>query len=56
MSFKIYSQDLKVTQENLGIFKLELESLKVEERIVMIDCMKNLELFHRTTVSILITT
>ena len=53
MSFKIYRKDLKVTGECLVMFKFDLQSLKVEEVIVMIACLKSSELFHRTTVSIL---
>ena len=53
MSFKIYRQDLKVTGVGLVQFKFEVWSLKVEEVIVMIACLKNSELFYRTTVSIL---
>ena len=53
MSFKIYRQDLKVTGEDLVIFKFGVQSLKVEEGIVMIDCLKHSELFYRTTVFIL---
>ena len=48
MSFKIYRQYLKVTAEGL------VRSLKVEEVIVVIACLKNSELFYRTTVSILL--
>ena len=53
MSFKIYRQDLKVTGEDLVIFKFGVQSLKVEEGIVMIACLKHSELFYRTTVFIL---
>ena len=53
MSFKIYRQDLKVTGVGLVQFKFEVWSLKMEEVIVMIACLKNSELFYRTTVSIL---
>ena len=53
MSFKIYRQDLKVIGVGLVQFKFEVWSLKVEEVIVMIACLKNSELFYRTTVSIL---
>ena len=53
MSFKIYRYDLKVTGEGLVMFKLEVYGLKVEEKIVMIACLKNSELFYRTTVSTL---
>ena len=53
MTFKIYRQDLKATGQGLDMFKLEVESLKVEEVIVMIACLKNSELFYRTTVPIL---
>ena len=40
MSFKICKKDLKVTEEGLVIFKLEIKSLKVEDVIVMIACLK----------------
>ena len=53
MSFKIYRQDLKVTGEDLVIFKFGVQSLKVAEGIVMIACLKHSELFYRTTVFIL---
>ena len=35
------------------MFKFEVYSLKVEEVIVMIACLKNPEFFNRTTVSII---
>ena len=53
MSFKIYRQFLNVTGESLAIFKFEAQNLKVDETIVMIACLKNSELFYRTTVSTL---
>ena len=53
MSLKIYGQDLKVTGEGLVMFNLEVYSLKVEEVIVMIACLKTSELFYLTTLSIL---
>ena len=53
MSFKIYRKDLKVTGEELVMFKFEVKSFKVEKVIVMIACLQSSELFSRTTVSIL---
>ena len=41
MSFKIYNQDLKVTRDGLVMFKFEIQSLKVEEGIVMTAYIKN---------------
>ena len=52
MSFKIYSQDLKVTREGLVTFKFEIQSLKVEEAVVMTAYIKIFELFYRTVLSI----
>ena len=53
ISFKISRQDLKLTEEGLVMFKFEVYSLKLEVVIMMIACLKNSELFYRTTVSFL---
>ena len=53
MSLKIYKKDLHLIEEGLVMFKFEVSSLKVEEVIVIIACLKNSELFCRTTMSIL---
>ena len=52
MSLKIYKKDLHLIEEGLVMFKFEVSSLKVEEVIVIIACLKNSELFCRTTMSI----
>ena len=52
MSLKIYKKDLHLIEEGLVMFKFEVSSLKVEEVIVIIACLKNSELFWRTTMSI----
>ena len=52
MNFKIYRKDLKVTGEELVMFKFEVKSFKVEKVIVMIACLQNSKFFSRTTQTI----
>ena len=45
ISFKIYRKDLKVIGEGFVMFKSEVQSLRVEEVIVMTACLKSYHVY-----------